>query len=294
MASLTIGIVGFGFVGQATHLFSRSPDVESLIYDIDPSKCDPGDATPRMLVDTCDLIFICVPTPSRSASDGRCDTRICEAVVQELKDAQQQSQSENDAILVLRSTVPPGTCERLGVAHMPEYLTERNWEDDFIHTVSWELGVNESVDAETCFKRMSRLLDSCASNYVIETRTLIVKHSKVTECAKYMRNCFLAARVSFCNEFARYCDAIDISYEDVRSLVTRDPRIGVHHTQVPGPDGKTGFGGTCLPKDVAAIIREMFTVGTTPHILTAIKTRNDYVDRPELDWLQDVGRAVAE
>lgn len=292
MASLTIGIVGFGFVGQATHLFSRSPDVEAMVYDIDPNKCDPGDATPKMLADACDLIFICVPTPSRSASDGRCDTRICESVVNELKEA--SNTSENDPILILRSTVPPGTCERLGVAHMPEYLTERNWEDDFIHAVSWELGVNDSVDAETCFRRISRLLDSCASHYVIETQKLSVKHSTVTECAKYMRNCFLAARVSFCNEFARYCEAIGVEYNDVRSLVTMDPRIGVHHTQVPGPDGKTGFGGTCLPKDVAAIIKEMFLAGSTPHILSAIKTRNDYVDRPELDWLQDVGRAVAE
>lgn len=72
------------------------------------------------------------------------------------------------------------------------------------------------------------------------------------ETIKYFRNCFLATKVSFCNEIEEFCQRKGIEYETVRALATINPRIGSSHSHVPGPDGKRGFGGIYFPKDTAA------------------------------------------
>ena len=102
----------------------------------------------------------------------------------------------------------------------------------------------------------------------------------------------LATKVSFCNEIAQYCQAVEVNYEIVRKHATNDNRILDYHTKVPGPDGKRGFGGTCFPKDTASLKYEMENSGVKSYILTAAIERNKNVDRKEKDWTKDVGRAV--
>ena len=72
------------------------------------------------------------------------------------------------------------------------------------------------------------------------------------EMSKYVRNCFLATKVSFFNEIYTICQASNINYDNMIEGVKCDHRIGDSHCQVPGSDGKYGFGGTCFPKDLNA------------------------------------------
>lgn len=200
---------------------------------------------------------------------------------------------QSKAGIICRSTVPPGTCAALKVAHMPEYLTERNWHRDFINTSVWELGLPATQENyENCAITLQRLLTQCKTTQLIASDALVVRDSSVTEMAKLMRNSMLAVRVAVCNEYEEFCRTIGIDYEEVRKLATADPRIGSSHTQVPGPDGKRGFGGTCLPKDLKALIGEMTRAGVNPLVLAACCNRNDCVDRCEQDWMQS-GRSVS-
>ena len=109
---------------------------------------------------------------------------------------------------------------------------------------------------------------------------------------KLFRNCFLATKVSFCNEIFEFCEKKGMNYENVRKLAANDDRILHSHTNVPGHDGKKGFGGTCFPKDTSSLKYEMSKIGMNPYILNAITERNEKVDRPEKDWCEDKGRAV--
>jgi nucleotide sugar dehydrogenase len=280
---LSIAIVGFGFVGKATAIFARAPNVKCVVYDIDASKCSPPHVTLKEVCEESQVIFVCVPTPMHIES-GVCDVSIVEGIVKQIKNIGTQAET------IIRSTVPPGTCERLGVWHMPEYLTEKNWEQDFIGTRCWELGMPvETTDAPL---HIRSLLRNCCALGVIASDTLKIRHTSVTETAKYMRNVMLAVRIGVCNEIEAFCRAKGINYDQVRELATSDPRIGDSHTSVPGPDGERGFGGTCLPKDIQGLIMEMLREGCSPMILQACSHRNETIDRPTRDWMTQVGRTV--
>ena len=110
---------------------------------------------------------------------------------------------------------------------------------------------------------------------------------------KMFKNCFLATKVSFCNEMYEYCQLKGINYENVRNIVTKDERIGESHTIVPGPDNKKGFGGTCFPKDINSLKYEMEKINMKPYIINSVINRNN-IDRPEKDWNENKGRSVLD
>ena len=102
-------------------------------------------------------------------------------------------------------------------------------------------------------------------------------------------------KVSFFNEVYDFCTALDIDYDRVKDVAVLDERVGKSHTQVPGPDGKRGFGGTCFPKDIASLKSQLSRIGIyneKSSVLEASIKRNNDVDRPEKDWENDKGRAV--
>jgi UDPglucose 6-dehydrogenase len=121
----------------------------------------------------------------------------------------------------------------------------------------------------------------------------IIKTDATTaELIKYMNNTFFATKVSILNEFKQLSDAIGAEWEDAIYGFASDGRVGDSHLHVPGPDGKLGYGGTCFPKDVNALLTfaEKFNVN-----LNTIKggwTTNLEV-RPEKDWEKSKGRAVS-
>jgi UDPglucose 6-dehydrogenase len=300
---LTIGIVGNGFVGQATSLF-QNQNFNVITYDIDPTKCIPVGTTLYDIKNQCDIIFICVPTPMNI--DGSCYTGIVSKCIEDIRNTKYDRSPADYPYIVVRSTVPPETCHNLGVYHMPEFLTEKNWKQDFYNTERWIIGSNhihqdinickESEDfdcqQEYDFRTyIHYLFDSAKSENKIASNNITFVNTVESEMIKYTRNAFLAMKVSFCNEIYEMCNKLGISYNNIKELFP-DHRITTSHTDVPGHDGHRGYGGTCLPKDTRALAVEMRNRGIIPYILEASLNRNEDIDRPEQDWCQNKGRAV--
>ena len=106
-----------------------------------------------------------------------------------------------------------------------------------------------------------------------------------------MNNCFFATKVSFMNEMRTIADKCGVDWDMAVEGFVRDGRIGHTHLNVPGPDGKFGFGGSCFPKDVQAMIDFGKTLGLHLHTLEGVWNTNLKV-RPERDWEKLEGRAI--
>jgi UDPglucose 6-dehydrogenase len=283
---MIIGIIGNGFVGKAT-MQLECQDIQILAYDLKPEFCKPEGLVFSDLK-KCEIIFVSVPTPM--SKDGSCYLGIVESVLNDLK------KISYSGFVVLRSTVPVGTSDRLKCYFMPEFLTEKNYIDDFINNKDWIFGVlGLDNDRDLQFENKIRELFTLAlNNDRVKYNSLNFLTNKEAEMVKMFRNCFLSTKVSFCNEVYEFCEKSGINYENVRKIAANDDRILHSHTAVPGHDGKKGFGGTCFPKDTASLTYEMKSVGMKPYVMEAIIERNEKIDRPEKDWASDKGRAVVD
>jgi nucleotide sugar dehydrogenase len=264
----------------------NSDQIKVIAYDKDPKMCDPINTTWDDIL-ACDIIFISVPTPMNK--DGSVYTNIVESVVQSI------NKSNSSAFIVVRSTVPPGTCDKLGVFFMPEFLTEKNSMNDFINNEQWIFGIPENISEEEDIQfriTINKIIKLSYDDDKIKCNNIYFVNNKEAEMVKYFRNTFLATKVSFCNEIAEFREKKDINYNVVSELACSDKRIGLSHTKVPGHDGRKGFGGTCFPKDTAGLLYEMQNIGMKSYVLEGAVERNNNVDRPEKDWCADKGRAV--
>ena len=279
-----IGIIGNGFVGKATNLLVNK-NISSIIYDTNPALCFPKNITLDDL-NQCEIIFICVPTPMNI--NGSIHLDIVDSVVKDLK-----LKLRNDIFLVVRSTVLPGSCLQFGTFFMPEFLTEQNFEEDFKNCEEWIFEISDKDTNNKLFKNYINKLFKCAfKEKSINYNKLTFVQSFEAEMIKYMRNTFLATKVSFCNEMYEYCNQNNIDYTLVKNLAFSDKRIGLSHTDVPGPDGKFGFGGTCFPKDCFALLKDFEQKGIQSYILENVLERNNQIDRKEKEWEQNKGRSV--
>jgi len=277
----SIGIIGQGFVGTALREgLKKTFEVET--YD----KFKTEDSTCASLEELCEktfILFLCLPTPMRK--DGSCDLSIVEDVIGEV-----DLLSAGDHIVVVKSTVPPGTTRRLNdmytnlkVVFSPEFLTEANSIEDFKNQN--RIIVGGPRPASTIIKNMFRI--------AFPKIPIVKTGSNTAEMVKYFTNCILATKVSFANEIKQICDQADIDYDKVVEYALYDERVGSTHLSVPGPDGHLGFGGSCFPKDMNALIHYANQIGVKPMILEAAWQKNLEV-RPEKDWEQLKGRAVSE
>ena len=107
--------------------------------------------------------------------------------------------------------------------------------------------------------------------------------SEESETVKYIANCFFSVKISYFNEVKLLCDKLDLNWDTIMGGVLSDGRIGISHYQVPGHDGKSGFGGTCFPKDINSLINIMKDNSLDPKLLKAAWDVNLKV-RPEKDW----------
>ena len=194
---MNIGIIGNGFVGKATNQL-KCKDINILSYDINPKLCNP---IGLKLVDLlkCEIIFVSVPTPMKK--NGECYLDIVKSVINDLKKINYEN------YIVLRSTVPVGTSDFLGVYFMPEFLTEKNFINDFINNKDWIFGLlNQNETKDINFKNKIRKLFTIAKeNNRITHNNLHFLTNKEAEMIKMFRNCFLATKVSFCNEIYEFC-----------------------------------------------------------------------------------------
>jgi len=272
-----IGVIGNGFVGGAVK-FGFSPqtgcDAEVRVYDKNPNK---STHTLEETVNESDFIFLSVPTPANS--DGSINLDILKNA---LADINEVHKGKDNAILI-RSTVIPGTTwslqqeyTNLNLLFNPEFLTERSANFDFINQSRFIIGNSgkslNMMKSEQFTDLLKDRFGECVA--IMETSY------ETAELIKYMNNCFFATKVSFMNEMYQISEKIDANWEEAVSGFVADGRIGHSHMNVPGPDGKFGFGGSCFPKDIQAMIDFAETIGIEPTVLNGawkknLEVRND-------------------
>jgi UDPglucose 6-dehydrogenase len=284
---MNIGIIGNGFVGKATKIL-KSQKINVLTYDIVPELCEPIGLTLEELCKECEIIFISVPTPSNK--DGSCHLNILKSVISDMI----KFIDLNRKIVVIRSTIPPGTSDNLNCYFMPEFLTEKKFERDFIENKDWIFGLKNTSQDVIFKEKINYLINASFQQGKIKYNNINYLKNSEAEMVKLFRNNFLALKVSFCNEIAEFCNLKNINYENVRKQAVKDLRIGNSHTSVPGHDGHYGYGGTCFPKDSKSLLYEMGKIDMKSYIIKSMDERNDNVDRKESDWKENKGRSVVD
>jgi len=277
-----IGIVGQGFVGNAVYQrWKKYYDVQT--YDIDENK---STSSLHNLVMICDTIFVCLPTPMKN--NGECDLNILESSLFEINTLT-EFEGKGSKTVIIKSTIPPGTTEQLNkqfkhlnILFNPEFLTERNAEEDYNNQNRIIIGGPRPQSTEVV-----RLFSK-----VFPKARIIKTHSTYAEMVKYMTNAFLSTKVSFANEIYQICEKVGTDYDKVVEYATLDERLGKSHWMVPGHDGDFGFGGHCFPKDLSALIHLSEDLMTTNNVLRAVKDTNDEV-RKNRDWEKMKGRAIS-
>ena len=239
----TVGIIGQGFVGGAlASAFSNHYKVytyDKILTDLSTHK------SVFSLSRACELLFVCVPTPMRE--DGSCDISIVKEVVQEACSTGRQN------IIAIKSTIPPNTtkllqglCQDSQIVFNPEFLRESTTpNEDFENQHTVVIGTDDLNIFKEVKKMYQQVLHSEPKYYHTSTT-----EAEMIKCAQ---NTMLASRVALANIIFDACDEHEVDYSKVREIAfDRFEILGPHMVQVPGPDGKRGFGGKCLPKDIHA------------------------------------------
>ena len=279
---MRIGIIGKGFVGSAVeYCFSCDSKFQTNIkvYDKNPALCT---HTLSDTINDSDIVFLSVPTPANS--DGSINTNIVENILTAINQCR-----KNDSVILLRSTVVPGTTDffskkfpELKIVFNPEFLTEKNANYDFMNQSRIILGGEKKLT-----DRVSELY-----NWRFEHSVPIIQTNfQTAELIKYMNNCFLATKVSFMNEMKLIASEINVDWNKAIEGFIGDPRVGTSHTNVPGNDGKLGFSGSCFPKDLQAIIHFAESIHIDTKVLKGTWETNLKM-RPSRDWEELRGRAV--
>ena len=284
-----IGVIGNGFVGGAVK-FGFSPtvgcDAEVRVYDKDPKK---STHTLEETVNESDFIFLSVPTPANS--NGSINTDILAGAIKDINDI-----STRENYIIIRSTVTPGTTRelqkdypKLNLLFNPEFLTERSANFDFINQSRFIIGSGDSMSSASGAESFEELLKARFGECIAFMHTTY----ETAEMIKYMSNCFFATKVSFMNEMYQISEKSNVNWQQAIDGLVADGRICHSHFNVPGHDGKFGFGGSCFPKDIQALINFGETNGVDMKVLKGVWEKNLEV-RPEQDWKKLKGRAVTD
>ena len=259
---MRVSIIGHGFVGKALEN-GLNENVETLIVDpIYQNKIS------DISLFNSEVIFICVPTPMKD--DGDQDLNILNSVIEDI------DKLKINAEIILKSTVLPSNIENIEkliprIIYNPEFLTERSANEDFINAEFIVLGGNnKNVSKISSFYKNHT---KCLSNNIIHTD--LISASLI----KYTINSFLASKVMFFNELNSLFkkSGTDESWENFIQAVSSDSRIGKSHMQVPGPDGRYGFGGSCFPKDSQAIYKYSLSLNSPLNILKKVIDLNNSI-----------------
>lgn len=251
MNSLNVGIIGCGFIGTALKVWlnENNPNVKTFVSD--PPKGINDD------ISNCDAYFIQIHVPTEE--DGTQDLTLMTDIIRQLP---------KDKPIWIRTTILPGTSKKLSeetgrqVHHMPEFLTERTYIDDF----KWQPMVFTD-DIELLKK-------------IFPGKKHIDMTSTEAEMVKYAHNCFGCVKIIYFNAIYDLCEKMQLDYETVRKGILGSTYINAPHTMVPGPDGHFGAGGKCFPKDIKAF-QHLFANMPIGKILDIIQILNNDVFRPK-------------
>ena len=223
-------------------------------------------------LDNSELCFIAVGTPM--GEDGSADLQYVRQVAQQIGQTM-----IHDLIIIDKSTVPVGTADEVkkiiteellkrnesfnvNVVSNPEFLKEGNAVNDFMHPDRVVIG----SDDEYATEMMSQLYAPFTKNH----ERMVVMDIKSAEMTKYASNSMLANRISFMNEMANICDKVGANIDNVRKGMGSDSRIGSSFLY-PG----CGYGGSCFPKDVTALIKTATDAGYNPQLLKSVENVNN-------------------
>lgn len=212
----TFGILGYGYVGRATHLGLLKHKL-AIIHDTLLG-------TSRSKLLEADTIFICLPTSSEKDLD---------VLIDEIKYLVENTQCQ----IILRSTVPVETCRQIenkiktNIIYIPEFLRERYWEED-------------------CQRRPLIVgKESAEIPYWLESEEKIVCSFEEAELIKMFSNSFATVRIAFANLFYDLSQKVDADYDTIKNSAFKVMNNQTY-MNIPGHDGTRGFGGKCLPKDL--------------------------------------------
>jgi UDPglucose 6-dehydrogenase len=231
---MEIVIAGYGFVGKAIENNLKNDHIVRIV--------DPKENTYKITsFPAADGLIICVGTPS--TNDGHCDSSQIFSVLDECP---------IHIPVLIKSTVSPDVIKDIGtkypnhsITYSPEFLRASTANKDFENQKYMILG---GEDPESFWQDLfSTTLHQCRLFFkCTETEASLIK---------YTSNSFLAVKTSFFNQIYDVCLANGADFDVVRQIIGHDPRIGLDHTLVPGPDGLRGWGGHCFPKDTSAFIK---------------------------------------
>lgn len=291
--AVRVAVLGTGYVGLTTACCLAELGHEVVGYDVDPDRLASieGGQVPfhepsldvllarhrgvnlrctSSLAEaaSADLVFICVGTPP--GRDGAPDLTALSILVQDLGQALGDPKT-----IITKSTVPVGTNRwiasqlmqthpEIQVVSNPEFLREGSAVVDFFQPDRIIIGGDMPAVGQV------------AHLYQSIDAPLLITSWEAAELAKYATNAYLATRVAFVNELARLCAAVGVDVDDVAMGAGLDRRIGTHYLQ-PGP----GYGGSCLPKDVAALLWQARRLGVEMDLLEAAQRSN----RRQRRWL---------
>ena len=225
-----IGIVGFGFVGQAVEHIFKGKDNSLLIFDKFKTK-----DTLEDLVRESEFIFICLPTPNKGK---RIDLSIIDQTLAKIA-KQEESRGK---IVIIKSTVIPGTTKKyakkyknLSFVFCPEFLREATFLKDALKQDRIVIGSDDHNTRDKVHQLFRKRFP----------RTKIfLSDSTSAEVVKYMSNTFLSMKVIFANEIFDLCQKLEVNYPKIAAMVGSDKRIGEGHL---GVTKERGFGGKCFP-----------------------------------------------
>ncbi|MBI5465690.1 MAG: hypothetical protein HY974_00160 [Candidatus Kerfeldbacteria bacterium] len=252
MVFKNLGIVGLGTVGGSLRAYFEQQGIKPLVYDTGKNLGSLAE------VNQAELVFICVPTPFNEQSG--CDTSAVESAVSRL---------EGSKVVVIKSTVVPGTTEALQRAwpqHRllmnPEFLREATALRDTLQPERQLVG----------FTAQSRELGADVLALLPRAPYERLLPASAVELVKYFGNVFLATKVILANEIYDLCQRLRIDYQAVAEAVAGDSRIGPSHLKVASP--KRGYDGKCLPKDVAALAYLMRQLELGSLVIPAVDEHN--------------------
>jgi UDPglucose 6-dehydrogenase len=226
-----------------------------------------------------EIIFLALPTPP--GEDGSADLSYVLNVAGELGELIQDYK-----VIVDKSTVPVGTAERVeekmkaktnvpfAVVSNPEFLREGFAVDDFLNP--------DRVVVGTSDERAKMIMKELYQPFIRDGHPLIFMDEKSAELTKYAANSFLATKITFMNEVANFCEKVGADVDKVREGIGSDTRIG-HRFLYPG----IGFGGSCFPKDVSALLKSGDNHGYKFSIIDAVLEVNDRQKLKLFDKVKD-------
>lgn len=259
-----IGIIGIGFVGNAVKNFFESK-VKTKCYD----KYKKLDKIEDIL--TTQIVFLCLPTlynDEINEYDKSAINEVCEYL----------NNMRYKGIVILKSTVEPETTNKLSqqyknlkICHNPEFLTARTAVEDFANQNHIIIGKGINMNDEDA-KMIENFFKEHYPNAQISNT-----NSTESECIKLFCNCFGASKIMLFNEYFMLCNKLGLNFDKIRDCMLKNNWINPMHTNVPGPDGKLGFGGACFPKDTRALNSYMAKKETHHQVLNSIIEECDKV-----------------